>query len=82
MGLTRAWLAAGASTVVATRWPTPDDSGELFLRFYRQLKPWAGRRPGSRPAVALQRAQLEVLKSASWRSSPHYWAAYFAVGRE
>jgi CHAT domain-containing protein len=82
MGLTRAWLAAGASTVVATRWPTPDDSGELFLRFYRQLKPWAGRRPGSRPAVALQRAQVEVLKSASWRSSPHYWAAYFAVGRE
>jgi CHAT domain-containing protein len=82
MGLTRAWLAAGASTVVATRWPTPDDSGELLLRFYGQLQPWTGDRPGSRPAVALQRAQVEVLESASWRSSPHYWAAYFAVGRE
>lgn len=74
MGLTRAWLAAGASAVVASRWPTPDDSGELFLAFYRHL------RASGRPAAALQRAQLEMLHSANWRSSRKYWAAFFTVG--
>jgi len=77
MGLTRAWLGAGADTVVASRWPTADDSGELFLCFYRHLRAgWPA------PAVALQRAQVEMLQSPSWRSLPKYWAAYFAVGRE
>jgi CHAT domain-containing protein len=77
MGLTRAWLAAGASSVIASRWPTPDDSGELFISFYRYL------RSGSRfPDVALRKAQLDMLRSGTWRSLPRYWAAYFAVGKE
>ena len=37
MGLTRAWLRAGAGAVVASRWPTPDDEGELFRSLYRDL---------------------------------------------
>ena len=80
MGLTRAWLAAGASAVVASRWPTPDDSGELFLSFYRHLRASTEAEAAPRPAVALQRAQLEMLNSATWRSLPGYWAAYFTIG--
>jgi CHAT domain-containing protein len=80
MGLTRAWLAAGASAVVASRWPTPDDSGELFLSFYRHLRASLEAPAASGPAEALRRAQLEMLHSASWRSLPKYWAAYFTVG--
>ena len=38
MGLTRAWLMAGAASVVASRWSTPDDSGELFRKFYEHLQ--------------------------------------------
>ena len=37
LGLTRAWLTAGARSVVASRWPTPDDSGPLFDTFYGSL---------------------------------------------
>ncbi len=76
MGLTRAWLAAGAGAVLASRWATPDDSGELFLALYRHL-----REPGASPQVALQRAQQDMLRSGTWRSTPRYWAAYFVVGR-
>jgi CHAT domain-containing protein len=33
LGLSRAWLAAGASSVLATQWPMPDDSGEMWDSF-------------------------------------------------
>ena len=56
LGLTRAWLASGAAAVVATQWPTPDDSGTLLRSFYRHL------RDAAPPAVALQRAQTEMLR--------------------
>jgi tetratricopeptide (TPR) repeat protein len=78
MGMTRAWLAVGASAVAASYWPTPDDSGEFFLSFYKALRGNAGRRP----AEALQQAQVEALHSGGPRSEPGRWAAYFLVGKE
>ena len=33
LGLSRAWLLAGAEAVIASSWPTPDDSGRFF-RFF------------------------------------------------
>jgi CHAT domain-containing protein len=76
MGLTRAWRAAGASAVVASRWPGPDDAGALFVCFYRYLRasPQAG------VAVALQHAQMDLLRSHTWRSSPSYWGSYYVTG--
>ena len=74
MGLTRAWLLAGASNVVASLWDTPDDTGQLFLSFYRHL-----RQTGA--AEALGAAQVEMLRSGTWRAQPKYWAAYFTLGR-
>jgi len=76
MGLTRAWLAAGARAVVASHWPTPDDRDGLFVSFYRHLRT----APEAGPSLALQRAQLDMLRAGGWRSNPQYWATYFVVG--
>ncbi len=76
MGLTRAWLAGGARAVIASHWPTPDDTGAMFVDFYRYLCS----RPQAGPAAALQRAQLDMLHAGGWRSRPRYWATYFVVG--
>jgi CHAT domain-containing protein len=71
-GLTRAWIAAGARTVVASLWPTTDSDGVLFRYFYERL------RGGDAPAEALRQAQLENLRSGRLRSRE--WAAYVVVG--
>jgi len=75
MGLTRAWLAAGAQSVVGSRWATLDEDGGLFRAFYGYL---SGPRPD--PAQALRAAQLEMIHSPGWRARPRYWGAYFMVG--
>ncbi len=78
MGLTRACQAAGAAAVVASRWPTPDDTGAFFLSFYRYLRAL----PHDGPAAAMQRAQIAMLRSGTWRSNPNYWGAYFVTGNQ
>jgi CHAT domain-containing protein len=75
MGLTRAWIGAGARSVMATLWPTQDDSGELFREFYTRL-----RGPGITPPEALRQTQVAMLRSGSFRAQPQQWAAYFLVG--
>ena len=77
MGLTRAWLGAGASEVVATRWAVLDDSGPFFTSFYSHLK--ASHSTGA--AEALRDAQIEMIRSNSYRSRPEYWASYFLIGK-
>ncbi len=77
MGLTRAWLEAGAHSVAASLWPVPDDSGELLFSFYGAL-----RSKNTTPSAALQTAQVESLRSGSWRADPRYWASYFIAGRD
>jgi tetratricopeptide (TPR) repeat protein len=77
IGLTRAWLAAGARSVAASRWDVPDDDGALFRAAYENL-----RRPGVSPSGALRLAQLQMLHSADSRSRPRYWGAYLLIGSE
>jgi CHAT domain-containing protein/tetratricopeptide (TPR) repeat protein len=74
LGLARAFLAAGAQAVCATRWKIPDETGALVERMYAHLLQNTPR------AEALQRAQIEMIRAADWRSEPRYWAAYFLVG--
>ncbi|MBI5282350.1 MAG: CHAT domain-containing protein [Candidatus Solibacter usitatus] len=76
MGFTRAWLAAGARSVVASLWPVPDDDGEMFRIFYQVYG------SGQGVAKALKAAQTAMIASRSWRSHPRYWSAYFLVGKE
>ena len=75
MGLTRAWLRAGASRVLSTYWPTLDDGGALAGEFYRQLV-----EARASPAEALRRAQVAMIAQPDWRADPQYWAAYFLIG--
>ncbi len=77
VGLARAWLSAGARSVAVTLWPTPDDNGELFRSFYRYLS--AADEPSD--ALALARAQIDMLHSGTWRAVPRHWAAYLIVGK-
>jgi CHAT domain-containing protein len=79
MGMTRAWLVAGARAVIATRWAARDqDRGELFSSLY-QL--YFSRRPNERVSFGrlLQRAQLDELHAGGPHAAPAYWAMYFCV---
>lgn len=76
VGLTRAWLAGGAEGVVTSLWSTPDDSGEIFLSFYRHI-----RENPAEAAAAMRKAQLDMLHSRGWRRNPRHWAAYVVTGK-
>lgn len=78
LGLTRSWLIAGAQSVLASRWATPDEDGELFRPFYDSL----GRHVPGGSAQALQSAQLAMLRAGGRRAQPRYWGAYFVVGTQ
>ncbi len=78
LGLTRAWLTAGARSVAVSRWETPDESGALFAAMYRELR----LQPAPDPALALASAQREMIRSGGWQGRPRYWGAYSMVGNE
>jgi CHAT domain-containing protein len=82
MGMTRAWLAAGAHSVVASFWPTPDGNGALFESFYRHLAELSENWRDGDAAEALRRAQVEMMRAGASASAPTHWAAYFVVGKE
>jgi CHAT domain-containing protein len=73
LGLTRAWQMAGASAVIATAWPVADSTGAIFASFYQNLSAMG-------PAEALERSQIEMIRSGTWRARPAYWAAYQLSG--
>jgi CHAT domain-containing protein len=73
LGLTRAWLMAGASTVISTAWRVEDNSGALFARFYYHLRNHSA-------AEALQLSQREVAHSRTGRLAPASWASYQVTG--
>ncbi len=74
VGLVRAFMAAGAPTVIASLWPVDDRaSAELMTDFYEQLR--AGRSVGD----ALRHAQLARLRGAK-HADPYYWAAFGLYG--
>jgi CHAT domain-containing protein/Tfp pilus assembly protein PilF len=75
MGLTRAFLYAGAPRVVVSLWNVNDRAtAELMAGFYRGML-----REGKRPAAALREAQLQLSGQKQW-ASPYYWAAFVQHG--
>ena len=82
IGLSRAWLLAGATAVVVSAWPIPDDSGEFFSAFYRHLQNSVSGPLAQRAATALQEAQLDMQHSSGYRTSPSFWAAYSILSKE
>lgn len=71
-GLQRAFMYAGARTLVMTRWQVEDEAAkELMTDFYRL---WS---TGLSKAEALRQAKR---KHRAEHSHPYYWAAPFLVG--
>jgi CHAT domain-containing protein/Tfp pilus assembly protein PilF len=77
VGLTRAFLAAGAARVVASLWKVGDHEVTVSLMkdFYTGI---LGKRKLP-PAIALQEAQKQVLKDHPGLN-PRYWAAFILEG--
>ncbi len=75
VGLTRGFMYAGASRVIASLWKINDAAtSELMEYFYESME-----RKGMRPAAALRYAQVQMWKQKLWRS-PYYWAAFQIQG--
>jgi CHAT domain-containing protein len=75
IGLTRGFMYAGASSVVASLWKVDDEAtAELMKRFYSNLL-----QRGMTPAAALREAQNSIRQEPQWRS-PYYWAAFTLQG--
>lgn len=75
VGLTRGFMYAGSSRVMASLWNVSDRAtSELMKSFYKGLL-----RDGMTPAEALQVAQIRMWKDPRWHS-PYYWAAFQIQG--
>jgi CHAT domain-containing protein/tetratricopeptide (TPR) repeat protein len=75
VGLTRAFLYAGAARVVVSSWNVSDPGTEALMRaFYRGIL-----QDGISPAAALRAAQIQTLRQKNWKS-PYYWAAFSLHG--
>jgi CHAT domain-containing protein len=71
-GLRRAFVAAGAETVVMSLWKVKDDTTrDLMATYYRLLLSGQGR------ARALRQAMLALRET---QPHPHYWAPFIAMG--
>jgi CHAT domain-containing protein len=70
IGLTRALIYAGTSSVIVSLWSVYDPSTrELMVEFYKQLK------EGKDKATALQQAQIKIMSKGEY-SHPYYWAPF------
>ncbi len=75
LGLSRAFLFAGARSLLASLWQVEDRStAELMLAFYEHLQ------SGSDPGTALREAKLELLARPR-TAHPFYWAPFILTGR-
>ncbi|HKP12059.1 MAG TPA: CHAT domain-containing protein, partial [Blastocatellia bacterium] len=72
VGLNRAFIYAGASSVIASLWQVDDQATSLLMKaFYGNLK------RGLSKAEALQAAQIATRKK---HPHPYYWAAFVLTG--
>jgi CHAT domain-containing protein len=75
VGLTRGFMYAGASSVVASLWKVDDSaSAELMTHFYKAM--FEDDLP---PAAALRSAKQAMWREKHWRS-PHFWSAFVLQG--
>jgi len=70
VGLSWAFLRAGAHNVVAALWEATDASTEQLMdKFYDELD------KGAKPDVALRAAKLSLLRGIGFHN-PFYWAPF------
>lgn len=74
IGLTRAFMYAGAENVMVSLWKVSDAStSRLMIDFYNQLL------TGKSKSEALRRAKLNLIRSKEY-AAPYYWAPFIIVG--
>ena len=77
MGLTRAFMYAGAPTVGVSLWSVADKStADLMTDFYRRL---LSTTEGTTSSSALRGAQLAMISGKKY-SAPFFWAPFVLVG--
>jgi len=75
IGLTRGFMYAGSSRVVASLWNVSDvATAQLMTKFYRAME-----QDHVAPAAALRSAQIDLWKQKRWHS-PYFWAAFQIQG--
>jgi CHAT domain-containing protein len=75
IGLTRGFMYAGASRVVAGLWRVDDRAtAQLMRHFYKSMLS-----EQAKPSAALRKAQLTLLNDKRW-ASPYYWAPFVIQG--
>jgi hypothetical protein len=74
-GLVRAFIGAGARSVIASHWPVPDD----YDATKRLISGLIEAKPGQPLAAALEGAQRGLMDDAR-TSHPFYWAAFIILG--
>ena len=75
MNLARAFLTAGAKSVVASLWAVDDRStATLMENFYAHLA------AGLQVREALRQAQLDFIRDYGERAQPYYWAGFEVIG--
>lgn len=74
-GLVRAFVGAGARTVIASHWPVPDD----FNATKRLISGLFTAPPGTGMATAMRQAQIGLMDDPN-TSHPYYWSAFAIVG--
>jgi CHAT domain-containing protein len=73
IGLTRAFLGVGVSSLVVSLWLVQDETtASLMEKYYERLSDGAG------PAEALRAAQLAIKDE---HPHPYYWAPFVLVGQ-
>ncbi len=79
LGLTRAFMLAGAPRLMVSLWKVDDEATQALMReFYRVWNP-KDPKQAVRASTALRVAQAHVRKEAKW-AHPYYWAAWVLWG--
>lgn len=74
IGLPRAFLYAGALSVIASLWKVDDDATAALMKgIYSRMQ------QGKSPQTALRESQLELARTARYRQ-PYYWAGFVLEG--
>ncbi|MDD5771892.1 MAG: HEAT repeat domain-containing protein [bacterium] len=71
-GLKRAFILAGAKTLVMSLWKVPDEeTKDLMIEFYKRMS------DGKSKAVALREAKLKIKEK---NPNPFYWGGFVSIG--
>lgn len=75
IGLTRGFMYAGATRVMASLWSVDDEAtAELMKKFYESML-----RQGQSPSQALRTAQIWMYSQKNWKT-PYYWGGFIMQG--